>query len=151
MRSQRETRRWAWEEFGRAELGDVRRRSRLLAMAETAARSPSGLVSEVFEVAAERQGAYDFLESAHVGAEALVDTVGGSCAQRSYGESFVYVPIDGSSLTIVDHANSKGFGHVGTYTQGLRGLNVETASAVGPAGTPHGAAHLEWRHLRRYK
>ncbi len=151
MRSQRETRRWAWEEFGRAELGDVRRRSRLLAMAETAARSPSGLVSEVFEVAAERQGAYDFLESAHVGAEALVDAVGRSCAERSDEESFVYVPIDGSSLTIVDHANSKGFGHVGTYTQGLRGLKVVTAIAVGPAGVPQGVAHLEWWNRPRYK
>ena len=120
-------------------------------MAETAARSPSGLVSEVFEVAAERQGAYDFLESAHVGAEALVDAVGRSCAQRSDEEPFVYVPIDGSSLTIVDHANNKGFSHVRTYTQDLRGLKVVTAIAIGPAGMPQGVAHLEWWNRPRYK
>ncbi len=122
-----------------------------MAMAEAAARSPSGLVSEVFDVAAERQGAYDLLESAHVRADALVDAVGRSCAERSEKEPFVYVPIDGSSLTIVDHGNDKGFGHVGTYTQGLRGLKVVTAIAVSPAGVPQGVAHLEWWNRPRYK
>src|SRR5258708_19479121 len=101
MGTRRESRLWAWEEFGRAELGDFRRRSRVVAMAEAAARSPSGLVSEVFDVAAERQGAYDLLESAHVRADALVDPVGRSCPERPEKEPCVYVPIDGSSLTIV--------------------------------------------------
>jgi hypothetical protein len=151
MREQNEgTRDWAWEEFGQAKLGDARRVSRLVSMASVAAEKPSGVVSAVYRKDAEQQGAYDFLENLSVKAATLVDAAGRSCARRSAEQAFVYVPIDGSSLTIVDHACSKGFGHVGTYTQGLRGLKVITALAVNPAGTPIGIAHLEWWNRQRY-
>ena len=49
-----------WEEFGGAELGDERRRSRLVAMGAQAARVPAGKILEVFATSAARQGAYDF-------------------------------------------------------------------------------------------
>jgi len=150
MSAQSEARSWAWDEFGGAELGDVRRTGRLVAMAAAAAQKPSGLVSSVFGNDAERQGAYDFLESPHTSAEPIVDVVGRSCVARCIDEPFVYVPIDGTSLTIVDHENSKGFGHVGTYQHGLRGLKVLTAIAVSPVGTPIGVAHLEWWNRPRY-
>jgi hypothetical protein len=105
----------------------------------------------VFSDGAERQGAYDFLESSRTEAKPIVDAIGRGAARRSIGEQFVYVPIDGTSLTIVDHARSKGFGHVGTYGQGLRGLKVVTAIAVSSTGTPLGVAHLEWWNRPRYK
>ncbi len=60
------TTRWAQEEFGAALLGDVRRTRRVVQMAARAAASPSGKVSAVFEKSKEREGAYDFLESAQV-------------------------------------------------------------------------------------
>jgi hypothetical protein len=142
---------WASEEFGRAELGDSRRVGRLVTMATTAAQRPSGRVSAVFGKDAERQGAYDFLESNHVDAAPIVDAIARSCAARSTDEKFVFVPVDGSSLTIVDHAQAKGFGHVGSYTIGMRGLKVLTAIAVTPSGTPIGVAHLEWWNRPRYQ
>lgn len=80
----------------------------------------------------------------------MVEAVSRGCAARCAGEAFVYMPIDGTSLTIVDHENSKGFGHVGTYQQGLRGLKVVTALAVSRTGTPIGVAHLEWWNRPRY-
>jgi len=150
MTRQSEARSWAWDEFGAAELGDARRTGRLVAMAAAAAQRPSGLVSAVFGGDAERQGAYDFLENSHTSAGPIVDAVGRSCVARCMGEPFVYVPIDGTSLTIVDHENSKGFGHVGTYQHGLRGLKVVTALAVSPSGTTIGVAHLEWWNRPRY-
>lgn len=151
MGSASEVRVWACDEFGRAELGDARRVSRVVAMAATAAQQPSGRVSAVFSNDAQRQGAYDFLESPHIDAAPLVDAMGRSCATRCTDEKFVFVPIDGSSLTIVDHAQAKGFGHVGNYMLGLRGLKVVTAIAVAPSGTPIGVAHLEWWNRPRYE
>jgi len=150
MRAANETREWAWDEFGAAEFGDARRTSRIVLMAREAAERPSGLVSAVFNNDADRQGAYDFLESPHTNAVAIVDAIARSCAGRSVDEAFVFVPIDGTSLTIVDHENNKGFGHVGTYQHGLRGLKVLTAIAVSPSGTPIGVAHLEWWNRPRY-
>jgi hypothetical protein len=146
-----EYRSWAMEEFGAADLGDARRVSRLVAMATAAAQSPAGLVSAVFANDAERQGAYDFLESTKIEAAPIVEGMTRSCAARCDGEEFVFVPVDGTSLTIVDHANAKGFGHVGTYTQGLRGAKVITALAVSSAGVPIGVAHLEWWNRPRYE
>jgi hypothetical protein len=145
-----EARSWAWDEFGDAELGDARRTARLVEIGAAAAKRPSGLVSAVFIHDAERQGAYDFLESPHTSAGPIVSSVGRSCAARCLGEKFVFVAIDGTSLTIVDHENSKGFGHVGTYQHGLRGLKVLTAIAISSAGVPLGVAHLEWWNRPRY-
>jgi len=82
---------WAEDVFGDAELGDVRRTARLVRMAAKAVRRPSGRVSEVYDSAAERQGAYDFLESPHVDMKAIGRAIAAStarqCAQqiRSHG------------------------------------------------------------------
>lgn len=151
MREIDEARDWAWEEFGGADLGDTRRVARLVGMAAGVAQKPSGLISSVFSNDAERQGAYDFVESSKIAATPIVDAMGRSCASRCVGEPFVYVPLDGTSLTIVDHACNKGFGHVGSYRHGLRGLKVLTALAVSSTGTPIGVAHLEWWNRPRYK
>jgi hypothetical protein len=86
-----------------------------------------------------------------VDAQPLVEAIGRSCAERAAGEPFVFVPVDGTSLTIVDHAQAKGFGHIGTYWQVSRGLKVLTAVALTPSGTPVGVAHLEWWNRQRYE
>ncbi|MES1187117.1 MAG: transposase DNA-binding-containing protein, partial [Myxococcales bacterium] len=59
MRTGQAERIWAWEEYGQLEVGDVRRRDRVVAMASRLAGSASGHVSQAFEDRAERQGAYD--------------------------------------------------------------------------------------------
>ena len=48
---------WAEEVFGDAELGDIRRTRRLVGMSTAAGRRPSGRLSDVYDSAAERQGA----------------------------------------------------------------------------------------------
>ena len=62
---------WARETFGGIDFGDSRRTSRLVRMASLAADQPSGTVPSVFNDAADQQGAYDFLESEHIGADVL--------------------------------------------------------------------------------
>jgi hypothetical protein len=137
-------RRWALEEFGLAELGDERRTARLVAMATRAAVMPGGRVSGVFLDPAERQGAYDFLESPHFSVEPMVDAISRACAERCRDEPFVFVPVDGTSLGLVDRARLKDFGSVGNYKQDGRGLKVLDAIAVDPSGIPIGVAALRW-------
>lgn len=135
---------WAQAEFGRARLGDERRRLRLLKMARRAAQTPRGRVSEVFRNGAERQGAYDFLESPHVRVDALSDAMREASVQRCESLPFVFVPVDGTSLSLVDRAKKKDFGAVGSYAQGAQGLKVIDALAVSPQGTPLGVCALRW-------
>lgn len=135
---------WAEEEFGGAILGDARRTTRLIRIASRAAMAPSGKVSEVFRDAAERQGAYDFVESPHVHSEALVQAAVRACAARCSTHNFVFVPVDGTSLTLVDQERTKDFGAIGTYGQGARGLKVIDAIAISPDGVPLGVSALRW-------
>jgi hypothetical protein len=135
---------WADEEFGHADLGDRRRTTRLRKMATQAALFPSGKVSEVFQDDAERQGAYDFLESSHIGYEPIAHAMGVAAARRSANEPYVFVAVDGSSLTLTDRAKNKDFGAVGSYTKGARGLKVVGALAISPEGIPLGLSSMQW-------
>jgi hypothetical protein len=126
---------WAQEEFGRADLGDVRRTARLVAMAAAACDRPSGRVAAVFGTEREREGAYDFLESKHVGPEEMMASLAAATAARCAEAPYIFVPVDGSSLTVTDRRGERDFGNVGTDTQGARGLKFIDALAVDPAGT----------------
>jgi transposase-like protein len=139
-----DTGRWARDEFGSVELGDARRKARLLAIATTAALRPHGRVSQVFTEPAARQGAYDFLESEHVPAQAIGAAMAEACAIRASAEPYVYVPIDGTSLSLADRANAKDFGSVGSFERGARGLKVIDAIAIDPRGVPLGVAGMRW-------
>jgi len=63
---------------------------------------------------------------------------------RAAEERFVYVPVDGSSVSVVDRDKCKNFGAVGSYSKAGRGLKVLGAIAVSAAGVPLGVTALEW-------
>lgn len=131
---------WAQEEFGSAKLGDQRRNKRLVLLAEGAANRPAGGVTAVFGVTAAREGAFRLLENDAVATAEVGRASHLACARRAAAtrDDFVFVPIDGTSLNIVDRGESKGLGTVGTRRQGARGLEVMTAIALGADGTPLG-------------
>lgn len=135
---------WAKEEFGHANLGDERRTKRLTQMALRAALFPSGKLSDVFQSAAEAQGAYKFVENDSVKAEAISHAAGLASAKRCANEALVFVAVDGSSLTLTDHGLCKNFGSIGAYTQGARGLKVVGALAVNIDGIPCGMTSMQW-------
>src|SRR6187402_961071 len=114
---------WARAEFGSAELGDARRVERLVAMAAAAAERPAGRVSEVFENAAARQGAYDFLESG-LGSGAIAQATADATLRRAHKLDYIVVPVDGTSLNLTDKAQAKGFGSIGARDRGARGLKL---------------------------
>jgi hypothetical protein len=137
---------WAAEQFGSVDLGDLRRTSRLMRVAASAAMAPAGTVTAVFTDDAERQGAYDFLESKHVKADALERGVGETVARRCATEDRILVPVDGSSLSFVDRTGERGLGAVGTYSAGAVGLKVISALALSSDGVPIGLLRqVIWR------
>jgi hypothetical protein len=130
---------WSAEEFGSADLGNTARVRRLVLMAERAARHPAGKITEVFQTSAEREGAYKFLESLQVDASSIAQASHIACAARCEKEPFVFVPVDGSSLSLTDPEMIKeGLGPVGNRSKKGRGLEVMNAIAVRPDGTPLG-------------
>jgi hypothetical protein len=130
---------WSEEEFGQAELGNLARTKRLVMMAQTAANSPGGKIAEVFKDSASRQAAYKFVENEHVDPKKICLVRHIACAERCKGESFVFVPVDGSSLSITDPDLLKeGIGPVGTRGKKGRGLEVMNAIAVRSDGVPLG-------------
>lgn len=135
---------WASKEFGRTDLGDRRRTARLVKMAARAEEAPAGRVSEVFADRAELQGAYDFLESPHISANEIGKAAGLATAERAAREPFVFVAVDGSSLTLTDRAKSKDFGSVGALSHHGRGLKVINALGVSPEGVPLGLLSQVW-------
>jgi hypothetical protein len=114
-------------------------------MAATALTRPAGRVSDVFVNEAEREGAYDWLENASVDGDAVIAAMGAACARRCAEHRYVFVAVDGTSLTLEDGTGgTKGFGAVGTYEAGARGLKAIDALAISPNGVPLGCCALRW-------
>ena len=144
--------RWAEQEFGQAKLGDDRRRQRLVAVAARVASSPAGRVTQVFSDSAEREGTYRFLENDAVPVPEIARAAHGAAARRCQGAEFAWVPVDGSSLNLPDPDRRKGLGVVGARSIGAQGLQVMTAIAVRPDGTPAGLVGQRfWARPKRSK
>lgn len=121
-------------------------------MLRRAAELPSGRVSEVFENAAERQAAYDFVRGP-VAPSALIGAFRDATLSKATSE-WLYVLVDGTSLSLADPSGSRDFGSVGKRAFPTRGLKCVTSIAVEPSGTPLGLLDLEFwarrpRDLRR--
>jgi hypothetical protein len=130
--------RWAEAEFGSAELGDVRRTRRLVQLGAELALRPAGTVTRACGSSASREGAFRFLENSAIRVEPVRGAVVESTLLRCREHACVYVPIDGTSLTITDNTGQKGLGAVGSWSQGSRGSHAMTAFAVAQDGCPVG-------------
>jgi hypothetical protein len=135
---------WAWSEFGHAELGDARRRFRLVRMASMVAERTSGTVADVFERAPDRQAAYDLLNNGAVRSRALLSAAAQATIERCENHDFAYVVLDGTTLTLRDPSRTKPLGRVGASELWARGLKVVDAYAVAPDGTPAGIVDLQF-------
>lgn len=134
---------WAEETFGGAELGDPRRTRRVVAMAEQAARTPAGRVTEVFESSADREGAFRFLENPAVSAERVSESAFSATAQQCAAQNLIYVAIDSTSLTLTDRKKRRELGRVGKRWP-TRGLHVMTALGVDHLGAAVGILAQNW-------
>jgi len=128
------TEEWAQSEFGAADLGDKRRTRRLVALAAEVAQAPAGTVTRACQSSASQEGAFRFLENSGIKWEPVQAAMTAATLGRSRREKRVHVPIDGTTLTLTDKARAKGFGAVGSWTQGSQGIQVMSAFAVGADG-----------------
>ena len=72
--------------------------------------------------------------------------------RRCTAAPYVFVPVDKSSISVTDHTGKKSLGMVGTYSSLTRGLNVMSAIAVLPDGTPQGiVGQSYWTRPRQTK
>jgi hypothetical protein len=147
-----DARQWATEEFGEAQLGDRRRTERLVEMAVEVARNPAGTVTGAVESSARREGAFRWLENQAIRPEPVATAVARATLRRCKESARVHVPIDATTLTLVDTARAKGFGAVGSWKQGSQGIHVMTALAVSGDGTPLGiVSQRMWVREKRSK
>jgi len=66
-----------------------------------------------------------------------------AAARRASGD-YVFVPVDGSSLTLTDRRRAKDFGGIGATEYGARGLKVISAYALDCRGIPLGILDQRW-------
>ena len=113
-------------------------------MAAGAAGRPAGTVTDVFRKGAEREAAYRLLENPATSQEELAASAHRAAARRCAAHEYVIVPIDGSSLTLNDPSRRKGLGPVGARAFRAQGVQVMTALALAPDGTPLGILHQQY-------
>lgn len=136
--------RLAQQIFGDADLGDQRLERRLVEIAAQSFRAPAGTITTVFTSAADREAVYRFVENSRAESEAVLAAQLRATARLARGEEYIFVPVDGSSLTVVDRSKAREVGSVGTYSKRARGLIVVSALAVTREGTPVGLAGQRW-------
>lgn len=150
LTSQGQATRWAEEEFGHAELGDQRRVQRLVRIASGAVLQPHGRVTGTFSESAELEATYRFLRNREFRGQAITEASRRASVFRAAEYSMVFVPVDGTSLNIVDTLRSKGTGVVGARFVGARGLQVMSSIVVAPSGTPLGIGdQIYWPRVGR--
>lgn len=137
------TRAWAELEFGAAELGDERRTRRLVKLAGDVAHRPGGTVTATVEGSAEREGAFRFLENRAVDAAAMAAASHRATLRRAGRARWIYVPVDQSTVSVMDHQCAKGLGK-STGRGHRRGLQVMTGLAVARSGVPLGLLGQHW-------
>lgn len=135
----------AMEELGHADFEYGTRTRRAVMIWQRLAAAPRGTVSAAFPIAAERKGAYRWLESPSVAWDPLADAVHRATARRCRDHAMLIVPVDGSSFAHTDRRGAHGVGSIGSHRSGGRGLKLMSAYALTYDGVPLGVgAHVFW-------
>lgn len=136
--SQGKARGWSEEEFGGALLGNTARARRLVQMAASAAERPAGKIVEVFDESAPREAAYRFVESVQVDYLPVGHAAHVAAFVRAGSEKVVFIPIDGSSLSLPAANEASDFGPIGNKWATTSGCHAMNAIAVSEDGAPIG-------------
>ncbi|MFI5298448.1 MAG: IS4 family transposase [Polyangiales bacterium] len=135
---------WAYRTFSSLDVGSRRRTRRVVAMAAAVAEHPAGAVTDVFSDSADREGAYRLLSNELVPSAELTRAMCEATAEDCADFDRVYVPVDGSSLSLPDGKRGREVGGLGSWGKGGRGLHCVTALAIDPKGTPIGVCAQRW-------
>jgi len=127
---------WAEEEFGEADLGDVRRNARLVQLATILGAQPSASLPDATDDPATLKAAYRFFDNHYVRAEAMLASHVQSTIHRMRIVPLVLAPQDTTYLDWTDHPATEGLGPLAAATH--QGLIAHTTLALTPERVPLG-------------
>jgi hypothetical protein len=127
---------WAEQEFGEAELGDVRRTARLVQLASVLGAQPSSSLPDATDDPASLKAAYRFFDNPNVRAEAMLESHIRSTTRRMQALELVLAVQDTTYLDFTDHPNTSGLGPLAAPSH--QGLLAHSTLALTPDGVPLG-------------
>lgn len=127
---------WAEEEFGEADLGDVRRNARLVHLASVLGAQPSASLPEATDDPATLKAAYRFFANDYVRAEAILASHIQSTIRRVQAVERVLAVQDTTYLDWTDHPATTGLGPLAAPSH--QGLLAHTTLAITPERVPLG-------------
>jgi hypothetical protein len=127
---------WAEEEFGDADLGDVRRNARLVQLATVLGAQPSASLPDATDDPATLKAAYRFFDNDYVRADAMLESHVQSTTRRLQTVPLVLAVQDTTYLDWTDHPATKGLGPLAAVSH--QGLLAHTTLALTPERVPLG-------------
>jgi Transposase DNA-binding/Transposase Tn5 dimerisation domain len=127
---------WAVTEFAEAELGDVRRRQRVITVATQLAQQPGASFAEACGSGAALKATYRLLANEAVAPEELLASHVGATYERALRVPVVLAVQDTTELDWTRHPATRGLGPLGSPSH--QGLMVHTTVAFTPERVPLG-------------
>jgi hypothetical protein len=127
---------WAAQELQYADLGDTRRKKRLISIVENLASQPSTSVPQAAGNLAAASATYDFWNSPYFHPSDLIAAQAKSTVERIKEHPIVLAVQDTTSLDFTTQKAKKGMGYLDCKTS--FGLKVHTTLGVSPKGIPLG-------------
>src|SRR6266542_1632057 len=127
---------WAEDEFGEADLGDVRRNARLVQLATVLGAQPSASLPDATDDPATLKAAYRFFDNDYVRAEAMLASHIQSTSRRMQAVALVLAVQDTTYLDWTEHPHTSGLGPLAAPSH--QGLLAHTTLALTPERVPLG-------------
>lgn len=150
---------WAEEEFGTAELGDKRRRQRLLTIARDFYARPQANIPQACGSRAKTKAAYRFFEEQSNAMDTILTSHHETTVSRIQEHTVVLAVQDTTTLNYSTHPATGGLGLIASKQGGVIGLVVHDTMGFNVEGTPLGLVDVQcWardpadfgkKHLRR--
>lgn len=129
---------WATEEFGDADLGDVRRTARLVQLASVLGAQPHASLPQAADDPATLKAAYRFFDNHALRAEALLASHVAATQRRMQTMPLVLAVQDTTTLDWTSHPATTGLGPIATASSRHQGLLAHTTLAISPDRVPLG-------------
>ena len=127
---------WAAQEFESIELGDKRRKKRLIEYAEQRSKRPNASIAASCESRAATKAAYRLLENEAVGAEEILASHYQKRIERAQGERIVLAVQDTTVLNYSSHPAMQGLGYLQDLT--MLSMLVHPTLLITPQRLPLG-------------
>ena len=127
---------WASQEFEKTNFGDIRRKKRLIKVAEDLSARPLAPINHANEDWAATKAAYRLFSNEEVTAKELFSVHQERTSKRLEGEEVVLAVQDTTYLNYDDHNSCEGLGYIGT--EQLKGVVLHHTFTITPHGLPLG-------------